>query len=129
MNCFQHFQGRPYHRVGRPYVGMARTCNTNGSLLLKQYMVVRLYGYLTFILECSVTTKTVKVASKHRGSTKMELILSKLFIFFFLLLFQMGYLNTAVRTHRNFSTNRQHLLACRSIRKPRGAIAFCLFPF
>ncbi len=36
--------------------------------------VVRLCGYLTFILECSVTTKTVKVASNHRGSTKLDFV-------------------------------------------------------
>ncbi len=45
--------------------------------------VVRLCGYLTFILECSVTTKTIKVASNHRGSTKLEFVkTAKLFIFF-----------------------------------------------
>ncbi len=74
--------------------------------------VVRLCGYLTFILECSVTTKTVKVASNHRGSTKPEFVkTAKLFIFF---LFQTGYLDTAVSTHCSFSANQQHFLARRS---------------
>ncbi len=48
--------------------------------------VVRLYGFLTFIREYSVTTKIAKVASNHRGSTKLEFVkTAKLFIFFFLL--------------------------------------------
>ncbi len=41
--------------------------------------VVRLCGCLTFILECSVTTK---IASNHRGSTKLEFVkTAKLFTF------------------------------------------------
>ncbi len=35
---------------------------------------IRLYGCLTFILECFLTTKTFKVISKHRGSTKLEFV-------------------------------------------------------
>ncbi len=78
-------------------------CNSNNkeNVIVTSYFLcaAMLYGYLTFILECSVTTKTFKVASNHRGSTKLEFVkTANCSSSFFLLLFQTGYLNTAVST-------------------------------
>ncbi len=72
---------------------MADMPYVNGSLENSaKTTVARLCGgYLTLILECSVTTKTVKVASNHRGSTKLEFVKTAIV---HLLLFQTGYLNT-----------------------------------
>ncbi len=67
-----------------------RETTTNKTCHMLQYKLkpvkttaIRLCGYLTFILECSVTTKTFKVASNHRGSTNLEFVkTAKLFTFF-----------------------------------------------
>ncbi len=73
------------------------------------------YTYLTFTLECSITTKTFKVVSNHRRSTKLEFVkTAKLFVFFFFLLFQTGYLSTAASTRCSFSMNGQHFVVHRS---------------
>ncbi len=66
-----------YHRVGRLYVGMARTChNTNRSLEISaKNAVIGFQMCLTFITECSVINKTIEVGSNHRGSTKLEVSL------------------------------------------------------
>ncbi len=110
---FQHSVTESVNSVCRDGTDMPYA---NGSLENSaKTAVVRLCGYLTFIFECSVTTKTVKLASNHRGSTKLEFVkTANLFILFFLLLFQTGDLNTPVSTHCSFSVNRQHFLARRS---------------
>ncbi len=61
-------------------------CNTNRSLGNSAKSTVRGFqSYLTFIMGCSVTNQTLKVARNHRGGTKLEVSQStKLFIFFLL---------------------------------------------
>ncbi len=102
IDALTRFVGEVYHRVGRlcmwGWHGHAICSNTNRSLdnSAKTTAIKPSYS------ECSVTTKTFKVASNHRGSTKLEFIQNCQIVH--LLLFQMGYLNTAVGTHCGFST-------------------------
>ncbi len=82
-------------RDGRdmPYVAMQNLENSAKTI------AIRLYGYLTFILEYSITTKTFKVAINHHGSTKLKFVKTA---------------NTAVSIHCSFHVNRQQFLVRRS---------------